>query len=188
MSAEEEKAALREETLRKLRGLDAEYLAESGARAAEEFLALPEYLSGGALFCYCSQSQEIPTGGIISAALSAGRTVALPQSLKDGLMIFRVVRDMHSLRPGVFGIMEPDGGCPELRPRPGDICAVPGVCFDRRFYRLGRGGGYYDRWLAENPALKIGLCRERLLAERVPAEDFDIPMDILVTETGARKK
>ena len=59
---------------------------------------------------------------------------------------------------------------------------VPAVCYDRRGYRLGFGGGYYDRWLADFSGVRVGLCRGAVLQDRVPTEAHDARVDILLTE------
>ena len=59
---------------------------------------------------------------------------------------------------------------------------VPGLCYDREGYRLGFGGGYYDRWLAGCSGWKVGLCRAALLQDRLPRGPYDIPVDLVVTE------
>jgi 5-formyltetrahydrofolate cyclo-ligase len=171
-----------------LADLPESYLEASAGKIEQNLLALPEYRDGGTLFCYCSMGREIETRGIILSAVSGGRAAALPKTFPGGQMIFRAVRGLDTLRPGVFGIMEPDESCPEIGPEDGDVCVVPGLCFDRDLHRLGLGGGYYDRWLAGSPAVKIGVCRDRLLAEAVPTGELDIDMDILVTESGVIRK
>ena len=63
-----------------------------------------------------------------------------------------------------------------------DLALVPAVCYDRRGYRLGFGGGYYDRWLADFAGFRVGLCRAAVLQERVPTEAHDSRVDLLLTE------
>ena len=59
---------------------------------------------------------------------------------------------------------------------------MPAVCYDRRGYRLGFGGGYYDRWLAGFSGFRVGLCRGLVLQDRVPTEAHDSRVDLLITE------
>ena len=63
-----------------------------------------------------------------------------------------------------------------------DLALVPAVCYDRRGYRLGFGGGYYDRWLADFSGFRVGLCRGLVLQDRVPTEAHDSRVDLLITE------
>ena len=81
---------------------------------------------------------------------------------------------------GAFGIQEPVGEAEDLSP---DIVVLPMLAADRQLYRLGYGGGYYDRYLARRPqALRIGICYSFQLADRLPAEPHDLPLHILVTD------
>lgn len=59
---------------------------------------------------------------------------------------------------------------------------MPAVCYDRRGYRLGFGGGYYDRWLEHFAGFRVGLCRKAVLQDRVPTEAHDSRVDLLITE------
>ncbi len=84
-------------------------------------------------------------------------------------------------KPGRFGILEPA----VIRPFPAARLRgilVPGLAFDRRGGRLGRGGGFFDRLLHRTHALLIGLCVERALVASLPMEKHDVPMDIVITE------
>mgnify|MGYP003590435843 FL=1 len=99
----------------------------------------------------------------------------------------RITNPNQDLIPGYKGIPEPDPQLAHARSLPAnslEVVIIPGAVFDRRGYRLGYGGGYYDRFLAlEAPqALRIGLAFDLQLVEHLPNEIHDIPMDILVTE------
>ena len=83
-----------------------------------------------------------------------------------------------------FGILEPGEDCPLVPREEIDLVLVPAVCYDRRGYRLGFGGGYYDRWLERFEGPTVGLCREAVLQETVPIEAHDRRVDTLITEKG----
>ena len=82
-----------------------------------------------------------------------------------------------------FGISEPDLSCPILTQDEIDLILVPAVCYDRRGFRLGFGGGYYDRWLSGFSGVTVGLCRDCVLQEHVPIEDHDRRVEFLLTES-----
>jgi 5-formyltetrahydrofolate cyclo-ligase len=110
--------------------------------------------------------------------------------MRDGRTIeFAVVEEMESLRPGRYGVREPDSQCP-VQPMGADaIVLVPGCAFDRAGGRLGRGAGYYDRALAacEDKAGRprfIGIGFERQVVPLVPMSSLDIRMDGIATEMG----
>ncbi|MBL8122284.1 5-formyltetrahydrofolate cyclo-ligase [Candidatus Saccharibacteria bacterium] len=84
-----------------------------------------------------------------------------------------------------FGIARSDAPFPT---QTFDIIFIPMLGFDRYGFRLGMGGGWYDRWLAAQPhALKIGLAYASAEIDHLPHDHYDIPMDIIVTETGVRE-
>lgn len=87
-----------------------------------------------------------------------------------------------ALRRGAFGIMEPSGMETSVAMSDIDLIIAPGVAFDRRLNRLGRGGGYYDRLLSTVDIPVVGLCFDFQLFEAIPTEPFDKKMDMIVTE------
>ena len=95
----------------------------------------------------------------------------------------RLYRGMSRLSPGAFGIPEPDPDCPVVKVEDLSMILVPGLCFDLRRFRLGHGGGYYDRYLAGFSGLTVALCRDRLLFPSLPTEPHDRAVDLLLTET-----
>lgn len=87
-----------------------------------------------------------------------------------------------AVKAGVFGILEPTEESQSVAEEEIDLIIVPGVAFDRRHNRLGRGKGYYDRLLSTLKAPKIGICYDFQLLDTIPVESFDKKMDIIVTE------
>ena len=178
-TVKEAKAALRTQVLARLSALDEEYLRSSDRKILEQLLALPEFRCAGRLFLYRSVGWEIDTAACIELAQALGKPVALPRILGGGIMDFSA---MDSLPEQCFGIPQPDSKAPALRPQAGELVLVPGLCYDRNGYRLGRGGGYYDRLLADCPAYTVGVCRTRFLLESLPRETHDCAVKILITE------
>ncbi len=88
-----------------------------------------------------------------------------------------------------YGFRQPVASAPVLSPDRVGVVLVPGLLFDRRGGRLGRGKGYYDRFLAALPAdaLRVGVALEHLVIESLPTEPHDVPMTHLATENGVRK-
>lgn len=92
-----------------------------------------------------------------------------------------------SLQPGAFGILEPHPSCPTLLPKDVDLILVPAVGCDRQGYRLGYGGGFYDRMLSQPEwAVKptIGLLFDFACLPAFPVEPWDQPLSAIVTESG----
>lgn len=150
-------------------------------------LSVMERLKGNAVFknaetilMYYSLADEVDTHGIIDMLAENGKTVLLPAVLDDGNMEIRRYAGPGSLKHGSFSIMEPTGEAFEEYEAI-DVAIIPGVGFDMNGNRLGRGKGYYDRFLARIPhAYKIGICFDFQKLAEVPVEDTDIRMDEVI--------
>ena len=178
-----DKIALRTEIKSKTVALSGEYLAESDAGILEKLLSLPEFAAAPRVFTYISIGREPDTRALVLRCAELGKAVAVPVVLGAGEMRFVPLEDgIEALSPGVFGIPTPDANAPVLMPLPGDLMVVPALCFDGQGYRLGRGGGYYDRYLAAHSVFSVGLCREALLVNAVPRDPWDARVTCLVTE------
>ncbi len=161
--------------------------AARSARIAERLLALPEMQEAERVLFYASLAEEVDTWPLLRAWLKRGRLPLLPGvERRGGPLRATPVRDLVAdLKPGAFGILQPDPsrtGAVEWRTI--QVAVLPGLAFDLRGCRLGRGAGYYDRSL---PALiaaarRIGLAFECQVVERLPAEPHDVPVDRVVTE------
>ncbi len=133
------------------------------------------------IFLYIGVRNEIDTRKMIETAVEQGKIVALPVSGPRGEMEF--FRYDGNLTTGRLGIPEPTSG-ELLVPTEHDLLIVPGLAFDRRGYRLGQGGGYYDRYMARYPCRTVGLCREQFLLSEIPIAWNDLPVDIVITEAA----
>ena len=146
-------------------------------RLAEAVSALPAFRdSSAALLCYASTPDEADTWRILRTAWRSGKTVALPRCEKGGRMAFYRVADERELTSGMLGILEPTAQCALYIPQFDDLCIMPALAFDRDGYRLGYGGGYYDRYLSDHPMVTVGLCYPNCYAQKLPTEPFDIPV------------
>jgi len=140
------------------------------------------------LLTYVSFRSEADTMDLIRTALDVGKRVAVPVCVPDGKLLLPCeIHSLDELVPGTWGIPEPPEHLRKgIRTEEIDLAVVPGLAFDRHFNRLGYGGGYYDRFLPQlrEDAVKIGICYDFQLVDRLPADPFDIPMDGIVTESG----
>ncbi len=167
--------------------LSREEAGEKSRRIARRLFSRPEYRKAKTVFCYISSGSEVGTGEIVAAALQEGKTVAVPLVEEDRKSLRAVpVRDPErELAPGFRGIREPaDRESPGIDPRELDLAVVPGTAFDRSGNRLGRGGGYYDRFLPRlRPGVpKIGLAFECQVVEEIIPDPHDAPVDLVITE------
>lgn len=163
------------------------YITESDHAIAQNIISMPEFLSAPRVFTYISIGREVDTREIIEHCLKIGKTLALPFNFENGVMSFSLLdRPVDELQLGIFGIPVPAETSAKLIPEKGDIILVPALCYDENFYRLGHGGGYYDRYLSTFRAFSVGLCREKQLLPCVPTDEFDMRVDCIVTEKGMR--
>ena len=153
----------------------------------ERFLALPELEHARTILLFYGVGREPDTRGLITALLQRGKTVALPRCLSGRRMEARIVTDLDDLAPGSFQIPEPGKHCPVVDRAEIDLILVPNLCCDKQGFRLGHGGGYYDRYLAGYVGVTVALCPEDRLQEELPREKFDLPVGLVLTETELRR-
>ena len=158
--------------------------------AAERFVALPEFIQARVVMLFVSFGSEIETRSIITAALAGGKRVVAPRADPQRRALTPCeVRDLdRDLSPGAHGIDEPRPHCPSIDLAEIDLVAVPAVAWSDDGYRLGYGGGYYDRFLPEvGRALAVGLGMELQVVPRLPRGAHDQPVEMLVTEEHVRR-
>lgn len=178
-----EKKALRRRVREQLSALSRSELVRSDDALFEKFLSLPQVEKAQTIFAFWGiPSKEPDTARLIGELIRRGKAVGLPRMLPDHRMEVRRYDPDRPLVTVSFGISEPGEDCPLIAREDIGLVLVPAVCYDRRGYRLGFGGGYYDRWLAGFSGVTVGLCREAVLQETVPTEAHDARVDLLLTE------
>ena len=131
------------------------------------------------MILYHSLSDELPTDSMLRLWQKASFGLFLPRV--NGNDIDIVSYDGYNLKLGAFNIQEPTGSDVLTKFLTTDIAIIPGVAFDKNFNRLGRGRGYYDRFLASFPGVKIGICFDFQIVSAIPCEPHDVKMDAIVT-------
>ncbi len=147
-----------------------------------QFLALTQVEVGKTILIFYGMEDEPNTKRVAAELLRRGKRVALPRCLPEGGMEARLVFDLSALSWGRYGIPEPGGDCPLVKKEELDVILVPNLCCDRAGYRLGRGGGYYDRYLVGFQGLSVALCPKDRLVGALPHEEFDLPVDLVLTD------
>ena len=153
------------------------------ARIGEHLLAGFPQLASMIVGFYWPMKGEFDPRVAILRLREQGARAALPVVVQKGAPLkFREWWPGVETRPGVFGLPVPQGS-PVVVP---GACLIPPVGFDARGYRLGYGGGYFDRTLAalSPQPLKIGVARDLSRIETIRPQPWDIPMDCIVTESG----
>ena len=148
---------------------------------AARFLALPQLKQAGTVLIYYGVGREMDTMPIFHALLAQGKRVAFPVCLPGRQMEGRLVTDPEQLVPGAHGIPAPDTGCPAAPKNEIDLVLAPCLMCDREGYRLGYGGGYYDRWLTDYQGFAVCICPAPRLVDRLPRDRFDRPVDLVLS-------
>jgi len=144
-------------------------------------LGLREVAAAESVFCYVGIGSEVSPRELLDALLRMGKRVAAPRICTGRRMEARQIAGLSELSPGCLGIPEPAASAPLLDAAA--VAMVPGLAFSEAGGRLGRGGGYYDRYLAEHPGtLPIGLAFEAQVVGELPTEGHDVAMAMVVTE------
>ena len=168
----------KQELRRHIRTLKQQYL--TGGQTPCEVCVTSHLASSNTILLYNALSDEVPTQALMDKLVAQGKTVLLPCVINDTDMELRRYTGPQDLQTGSFGIQEPTG---ELFTDYDaiDVAIVPGMAFDAEGHRLGRGKGYYDRFLSRVPHLyKIGLCFSWQLVDQVPYDEHDIKMDEVI--------
>lgn len=141
------------------------------------------YKSAEEIFIYVSGTIEVDTRRLIDHALAEGRRVAVPKCGEKHSMIFRKITSVRELCTGSYGIPEPPDTCCEVMPQDKSLIIVPALSVDANGFRLGFGGGYYDRYLAEYPhAATLCPCYAANIVERLPSDEYDIRVGYIINE------
>ena len=149
-----------------------------GTGIVQRILEHPWFLAAKTVMAYCAIAPEVDITPVLQRVLEQGKTLLLPRCEPDGIMTARIVSSLGDLVPGAFGIMEPPTDSPVFPPGDIDLILVPGLAFDRACHRLGRGKGYYDRFISSQKTMGICGC----LLPEIPVEAHDKPMDAVMTE------
>lgn len=174
------KKVIRQEIIQKRKELQLLEWQEKTAEIQKRLIGHPWFREAFEIYCYVDFNGETGTRGIIEEAWKLGKQTAVPK-VSGNRMDFYYMESWDELKPGKFGILEPD----EKRKADGKdgLLIMPGVAFDKRLHRIGYGKGYYDRYLYSHPGLKtIAIAFQMQIVEDIKPDAFDISPQILITE------
>lgn len=181
------KKALRKSIKEKFRTLQEKDFLEKSAAAENNLRSLPLWKDAEVVFAFISMKDEIAMEHILKAVLDENKILAVPRIEGEDLVFHRIDDLSSALEEGRYGIPEPLPSAPEIFPLSGTgvLFLVPGLAFDRRRFRLGRGKGFYDRYLSSvaDDVLKIGIGYDFQIAEAVPTEPHDKRLDMIITDS-----
>ena len=161
--------------------------AESAALCAQ-VAASSLFAEAGTLAAYMPLPREADVMPLIQLALDRGKTLLLPRTGDDGRLSFHRVSCLDSLVRGAYGLPEPEAGLPAVPGAEIDLMLVPLEALSPDGLRLGKGGGYYDRLLAEDPprtALAVLLSWQWV--DRVPSAPWDQPLRLAADHRGIHR-
>ena len=183
-SPADEKRALRERLLAARARVPPEERAAASRAIAERLESLPAWREARTVALYAAMGAEVDTAELARRALSAGKRIAWPRLAPSGPAMEFAACASAELVMGPARALEPPHSAPPVPIDTIDLVVVPGVAFDARGGRLGRGRGHYDATLAQFPrgTFRVGLAFESQLVSAVPSEPQDEPLDAVVTE------
>jgi 5-formyltetrahydrofolate cyclo-ligase len=182
----EEKGRLRAEVRRRLKELNPASIQRSSAKAILRLQAADAWRRAKSVLAYSATAHELDLWVALKEARSTKKIIALPRydARTQSYCAALLPEDPGQLTPAGFGILEPPADMPCVPLNQLDFVLVPGLAFDIRGSRLGRGKGFYDRLLAEvKNGIKCGVALDEQIVERLPAEDHDVVMNFILTPT-----
>ena len=180
IDAQTVKQSLRAEVRARLREMTEDAQKFLSQRACETFLAQAVYANAGSILLYVPLRGEVDVRLIMQRAVSDGKSVALPRYIPETTAYSAFFVGDQPLVPGPFDILEPVASNPAPLNHL-DLIVAPGLAFDPRGRRLGRGKGFYDRLLSEASGLICGICFEEQLLAEIPVEPHDVTLDFIAT-------
>lgn len=186
MGTVQEKCALRDKFRRIRREIPQEKRGILAEAAAKHVFELDFYQKSDKILIYVSYRDELSTFPVIRRALLDGKRLFLPRcdpSRRGHMAFYRVCDPAHDLLPGLYGISEPSEDCEPLTEE-GGLCIVPGLAFSGDGYRIGYGGGYYDRFLSTFSGTALGYCFTQQIVDSIPREETDKPVHGVATPDG----
>ena len=175
------KSELRKQVLHEMKAISQEQKQFIDQALTEQLLQHPFYQEAKVIATYLSFPHEFQTQELIEQALRDGKKVLIPKTYPKGRMDF-VVYDPQQLVKTSFGLLEPQGDLEVVDASQIDLIHVPGLAFTTEGYRIGYGGGYYDRYLKHFSGNTLSTVYPCQIRDFIP-EDHDIPVqEVLVDE------
>ncbi|TCP31138.1 5-formyltetrahydrofolate cyclo-ligase [Scopulibacillus darangshiensis] len=179
------KKELRQHTLKALQGLSDRIFEKECQDIKDKLLLQKEWQEAKTVAITISRGREIPTRPIIEEAWRQAKTVAVPKCHPETkAMAFHIITDFDQLESVYYGLFEPKPEETEIIHKENlDMIIVPGIVFDELGYRIGFGGGYYDRFLADYAGATLSLALDLQVLSDLPKEPHDQPVQKIITPT-----
>ena len=174
-----DKKELRQKIRQQKREMTEEQIQTASEKLGELFAADPLYQQARTIYGYLPYNQEVRTVPMLQRALDEGKRVAVPKCYGDE-MRFIYLDDLSQVAEGYCGIPEPILDEP-VADDPAALVLMPGLAFTEQGQRIGYGGGFYDKFLAQEPNHPtLALCYSFQMVDEIPTEEFDKPVDCVL--------
>lgn len=181
-----DKNLLREKYKNKRKALEIDQKNALDLEITARLLMTKEYRNAKTILTYVSLDNEIDTIRFINAAFANKKMIAVPKC-KDKTMKFYFIKSFDDLEKGSFGILEPKEGLEEVTDFDNSLCITPAYCIDFLGHRVGKGAGYYDKFFSNGyNGTKLGLVYTDAVLPKINFDEYDVPLDIIVTDTYLR--
>ncbi len=174
-----DKRVLRSQIKEKKRQMTTQQIQAASDRLGEMLVKTPAYQQAKTLYGYLPYNQEVRTTAMLARALKEGKRVAVPKVFGDE-MKFIYITDLTGIEKGYCGIPEPIANEP-VADDPTALVLMPGLAFTKAGDRMGYGGGFYDKFLAQEPNHPtVALCYDFQIVAQLPTQEHDIPVDLVL--------
>ena len=183
LSLKEEKRRVRLELKETAARFSETFVAEASRAVCEKVLQSGEFQKAAVVFGYLSFRNEISVDAVLKEALRLEKTVAVPWIISKTEMKAALLNSLDNLPADRYGIRTALEPVRFVEPGNIDLVLVPGTGFSVKGCRMGRGAGFYDRFLVQTCGFRLGITCDKLLRKTIPMDENDQPVDALVTET-----
>ena len=182
-----DKKVLRKEILEKRSLLKPDEIELKSQEIKNKLFSLDDFKRSNFIFSFISFKNEVHTHDIIKDSIAMDKRVGVPITVDETrkLLVSEIIDFDRELEIGYYNILTPKENFKRIvPPQLVDLVLVPGLAFDKYGFRVGYGGGYYDRFFASlnKDIIKIGLCYHMQILPEVPIDSYDIPVDYIITE------
>jgi len=174
-----DKKQIRNSILKKRREKNKNQIVRKGNLLKEKLFSLEEFRRVNIVMFFVSFDNEIYTHDMIREA-SEKKVVIVPKITDSDIFPSRI-RNFNDLEKGKYGILEPIEN-DMINSKDIEVIFVPGIVFDKKGHRIGYGKGYYDKFLKNLDAFKIGLCMDFQIIDKLPNDPWDVKMDMIISE------
>ncbi len=185
-----DKKLMRKEMMRKRGELSKELRLKMSNQVFERLSADENYIKAKKIFVFVSFGSEIYTHDFIKNSILNGKEVYIPH-IENNQMHAVSLKNFDDLEVGFYNILSlPEDKIEIVDPKNLDLILVPGLIFDMDFYRIGYGGGYYDKYLSNEriSAKLVGICFDFQIIDSVDPQSHDVPVDKIVTEIATKER